>query len=1383
MILAGKSKHYIDVSWNGHALAQSPLLGYATRDPTPNGHTPGLPPPVYLATPRSPSQMGRPGKGGKEFVPLEINKEKCLQFDATAAEPGQMTASVRGTTRAIHTKVKDSNSRKPTLCFTPEEEGKHDIHVKWNGRPIAHSPLIGYAAPAYPATAYNGLPPVYPTVYHPRGGKPYDPDKDIIPLKVNQPKQLPFDASEAGPGALGVGVKGPTHSIPTHVDDRYSARPTLHFTPEEEGKHLIHVDWNGHRVPNSPFVGFATRDATPLILPNSMYHGDPDVSFRSSLISMGPLSPPAKVNSLPLTNRSPRSRSPMKVILSGRGLKEAEVDKTAVFHIDGTQANPELCPGFLSQNFVLASCLRTLSWLPVSELCPGFLSRNFVLASCLRTLSWLPVSELCPGFLLSWLPVSELCPGFLSQNFVLASCLGNCPGFLSRNFVLASCLRTLSWLPVSELCPGFLSRNFVLASCLGTLSWLLVVLASCLGTLSWLPVSELCPGFLSRNFVLASCLRTLSWLPVSELCPGFLSRNFVLASCLRTLSWLPVSELCPGFLSRNFVLASCLGTLSWLLVVLASCLGTFSWLPVSELCPGFLSQNFVLASCLGTLSWLPVSELCPGFLSQNFVLASCLGTLSWLPVSELCPGFLSQNFVLASCCPGFLSRNFFLASCLGTLSWLPVSELCPGFLSRNFVLASCCPGFLSRNFFLASCLGTLSWLPVSELCPGFLSRNFVLASCCPGFLSRNFVLASCLGTLSWLPVSELCPGFLLSWLPVSEPCPGFLSRNFVLASCCPGFLSRNFVLASCLGTLSWLPVSELCPGFLSRNFVLASCLRTLSWLLVVLASCLGTLSWLPVSELCPGFLSQNFVLASCCPGFLSRNFVLASCLGTLSWLPVSELCPGFLSRNFVLASCLRTLSWLLVVLASCLGTLSWLPVSELCPGFLLSWLPVSELCPGFLSRNFVLASCLGTLSWLPVSELCPGFLSRNFVLASCCLGFLSRNFVLASCLGTLSWLPVSELCPGFLSRNFVLVSCRNFVLASCCPGFLSQNFVLASCPTSSLSWLLLFVVLASCRPTAHLQSAQTNIPVYVEPLRPQVFRCSYVPEVPGHYKLYIRWNDRPLKGSPFKVKVRGGPKKPGHHHHLHPHYSHYPYPQHPHHPAKGGVYPRHTEGSLRPGEDVELKVHHPHPSHLAVTCRDPRGQGMPCRFHDNGDGTHSVKMTPTMPGRHVVDIRYNDQHIMGSPYFVDITDNHLPGKVRVWGPGIQQGGLLHRFHSNFWVDTTGAGAGELTVRIMGPKGAFHVKMRKAKQREKLYQCFYDPVESGVYTVHVQWSGQHVEGSPFTVQLASTSDELDLLTDHALPGAGGGGGGAGGPHDASFVGKGYGEERDQREFLY
>lgn len=42
-------------------------------------------------------------------------------------------------------------------------------------------------------------------------------------------------------------------------------------------------------------------------------------------------------------------------------------------------------------------------------------------------------------------------------------------------------------------------------------------------------------------------------------------------------------------------------------------------------------------------------------------------------------------------------------------------------------------------------------------------------------------------------------------------------------------------------------------------------------------------------------------------------------------------------------------------------------------------------------------------------------------------------------------------------------------------------------------------------------------------------------------------------------------------------------------------------------------------------------------------------------------------------------------KVRVHGPGIEHG-VLATFQSRFLCDTRGAGAGQLTVRVRGPKG-------------------------------------------------------------------------------------------------
>ena len=58
----------------------------------------------------------------------------------------------------------------------------------------------------------------------------------------------------------------------------------------------------------------------------------------------------------------------------------------------------------------------------------------------------------------------------------------------------------------------------------------------------------------------------------------------------------------------------------------------------------------------------------------------------------------------------------------------------------------------------------------------------------------------------------------------------------------------------------------------------------------------------------------------------------------------------------------------------------------------------------------------------------------------------------------------------------------------------------------------------------------------------------------------------------------------------------------------------------------------------------------------------------------------------GSPYAIDIKTAKGPiYPVKVYGPGVDDG-ILPDFESHFMVDARGAGAGELHVSIMGPKG-------------------------------------------------------------------------------------------------
>jgi len=111
-------------------------------------------------------------------------------------------------------------------------------------------------------------------------------------------------------------------------------------------------------------------------------------------------------------------------------------------------------------------------------------------------------------------------------------------------------------------------------------------------------------------------------------------------------------------------------------------------------------------------------------------------------------------------------------------------------------------------------------------------------------------------------------------------------------------------------------------------------------------------------------------------------------------------------------------------------------------------------------------------------------------------------------------------------------------------------------------------------------------------------------------------------------------------------------------------------------------------------------------------------------------------------------------KVKVYGPGIEHG-VLATFQSRFICDTRGAGAGQLTVRVRGPKGAFRVEMQRESQKDRTILCKFDPTEPGDYRVEVRWAGEQVVGSPFQVMIFDTQEELHHFIQGGSPGPGGG----------------------------
>lgn len=59
-------------------------------------------------------------------------------------------------------------------------------------------------------------------------------------------------------------------------------------------------------------------------------------------------------------------------------------------------------------------------------------------------------------------------------------------------------------------------------------------------------------------------------------------------------------------------------------------------------------------------------------------------------------------------------------------------------------------------------------------------------------------------------------------------------------------------------------------------------------------------------------------------------------------------------------------------------------------------------------------------------------------------------------------------------------------------------------------------------------------------------------------------------------------------------------------------------------------------------------------------------------------------------------------------------------------------------------GTFRVEMKRHPQKERTIMCQYNPTEIGEYSINVQWSGEHIPGSPFRVILVDTIEEFRKL---------------------------------------
>jgi len=183
------------------------------------------------------------------------------------------------------------------------------------------------------------------------------------------------------------------------------------------------------------------------------------------------------------------------------------------------------------------------------------------------------------------------------------------------------------------------------------------------------------------------------------------------------------------------------------------------------------------------------------------------------------------------------------------------------------------------------------------------------------------------------------------------------------------------------------------------------------------------------------------------------------------------------------------------------------------------------------------------------------------------------------------------------------------------------------------------------------------------------------------------------------------------------------------------------EGEDLPFHPVELN-NIPLPStggEVTAQVRTPSNAMHLPHLEDNGNGSVEVFYQPTEPGPHNLDVRYNGEHVQGSPFKFFASPNDQ-GKVYAHGSGLAHG--VCGDSSNFVISTKGAGAGGLALAVEGPSKA---DINCIDNKDGTVNVSYLPTAPGEYKISARFSGEHIEGSPFTCKVTGEGKKRNAIS--------------------------------------
>lgn len=248
------------------------------------------------------------------------------------------------------------------------------------------------------------------------------------------------------------------------------------------------------------------------------------------------------------------------------------------------------------------------------------------------------------------------------------------------------------------------------------------------------------------------------------------------------------------------------------------------------------------------------------------------------------------------------------------------------------------------------------------------------------------------------------------------------------------------------------------------------------------------------------------------------------------------------------------------------------------------------------------------------------------------------------------------------------VNLRGAGLAGAFVGQVAQFVVdaTAACAGEPNCTLALLHADPNATPSGSNAAAEPPVSINLEPLGPRLYRVDYTARVAGVFSLNVLWAGKQVAGCPLKLQVLTRADA-----------------------AKVKLQMPKSIAANRKCK-IEVLLDEAGPGQLTASLLSSNGQPINCQLSLVHHHRQVISFVPEVAGKHVLSIRYAGQHVPDSPFELQVSNAPDASKVKVHGPGVEHG-VLPLYQSRFVCDTQGAGGGQLTVRIRGPKGMQHLK--------------------------------------------------------------------------------------------